>query len=375
MRSFANSYWTLASLLGLLLVTSACGGVEPEPQVNSTTQGIVAGTLHSGDPEVGLLLTQKASSSGVGICTATLVGAKIAVTAAHCVEPDGRHLLILDDVRYNVASVVRHPNYADKLFDYDVAIVKLAAAPGLKPAALGVEAPVVGQELTLIGYGVIGQDADGSGVKRIASNTVASLRVRSLSYRSAGNGVGNVCFGDSGGPSFATINDQRVVVGIHSFVSGSCGVLGTDMRVDAFLSWFKQEGGEEIVVGGEPPPPPPPRKEDGLSCDSDGACLSGLCAGDPVTGEETCGQRCFAGDSCAAGLTCRLTSRGPSACLPALTPESVEAGSQSSEQGGCALMGAASADDANFGLGGLVVLLALSAFFRRRKRATRSTRN
>jgi hypothetical protein len=270
--------------------------------------------------------------------------------------------------------VLRHPDYQDGRFDYDVAIVKLTSEPSLTPSALGVEAPVVGQQLTLIGYGATGQNSGGSGVKRIATNRVSSLGPRRISYRGAGNGEGNVCFGDSGGPSFAEINGQRVVVGIHSFITGSCGFQGNDMRVDAFLEWFRQNSDGDITEGGQPAPPPllvdPPELADGVSCGADEECASGLCATDPASGERTCGARCFPGQSsCSAGLLCRAAARGPSACLPP-APELGGAGSldgASDDAGGCMLASRSpAAADAAFPALLLALLWGLALSRRRR---------
>lgn len=377
-----------ASLFLLLSTLSfiACGGVEPDAPSEALSKradetlgkrasNIVSGTLYSGDPQVGLLLTQARPGAGVSICTATLAGARTAVTVAHCVEPAGQHLLILDDVRYNVDAVVRHPDYRDGQFDYDVAIVKLASAPNLTPAPLGVDPPTVGQQITLIGYGATGQNSGGSGTKRIAQNTVFSINTRRFAYRGASNGEGNVCFGDSGGPTFALINGERVVVGIHSFIVGSCGFQGNDMRVDAFLGWFKQTSNGDIVEGGKPVPPPvvvsPPLLVDGASCAEDDECASGLCAGDPLSGARTCGARCFVGDgSCGAGLLCRDSDRGPSACLPPAPQGGAGAdlGSldgASDNAGGCTL---ASDDPALTGAVLLLYLLVLGLLVTRRRR-------
>jgi hypothetical protein len=105
-KAYANNsiselctFAVLSSVSALLL--SACGGAEPDALSRRADQ-IVAGSLYEGDPQVGLLLTQASPGTGVSICTATLVGKKTAATAAHCVEPAGQHLLVLDDVRYNV---------------------------------------------------------------------------------------------------------------------------------------------------------------------------------------------------------------------------------------------------------------------------------
>ncbi len=234
-------------LFATSVLTSACGP-SPDERLGAAASRIVNGTFDEGHPSVGALL------SGLGsLCTATLVGARTVLTAGHCVEPGGEHLFVLDHQRWEVLEVVRFPDYSPQVVgEFDVALAILREAPPAQPAAISALAPLRNQEVALVGLGATGQTSGGSGFKRVAKNTIAKISEMTLTYRFASGDVGNLCFGDSGGPSFARINGQDVQVGVHSFISGICGHEGHDMRVDAFRDWIEKTAGGDVQVGGFP---------------------------------------------------------------------------------------------------------------------------
>jgi hypothetical protein len=50
--------------------------------------------------------------------------------------------------------------------------------------------------------------------------------------------VGNICSGDSGGPTFSVVNGKEVVIGVHSTGSRPCGQVGNDVRTDVYRDWI-----------------------------------------------------------------------------------------------------------------------------------------
>jgi MYXO-CTERM domain-containing protein len=234
------------------LISIGCGGPEQPSSASSKTHEIVNGQLHKGHPAVGALVARQGS-----MCTATLVGKRTVLTAAHCISPGESHAFYLDNSRWFVHNAVRHPEYNANRIANDVGVVILTHEPPIEPAKLGIAAPELGQELTLVGLGATSTEGGGSGRKRIAKNKVAALHEDRIVIRYASGDVGNLCFGDSGGPTFATINGQEVQVGIHSYIVGQCGDTGADMRVDAYLDWIRETAAGDVFEGGfsdaEPP--------------------------------------------------------------------------------------------------------------------------
>ena len=226
------------------LMVGACGGTEPAPSAGRQ-QAIVNGLPDVAHPAVGDL-----SHSLGARCSATLVGSHTVLTAAHCVAPGESHLFFLAQRRWPVSAVIPHPNYTLGTIANDIAVVRLAQAPPVEPAAVAVTPPQLGQRILLIGFGQVAQEDESPALKRMGENTIAAIDEQSLTYRDARDGQGNMCFGDSGGPTFAVVQGQEVVVGVHSYIRGLCGQEGNDMRVDIHRAWLRTVSEGDIREGG-----------------------------------------------------------------------------------------------------------------------------
>lgn len=219
---------------------------------------VVNGQAHAGHPSVGKLLR---SSS---LCTATLIGSRTVLTAAHCVRDDGQtwHSFVADGVTYSVSKVIPHPEYSDTTYVNDIALALLAASPPIVPSPIAKLPPKVGQELTIVGFGRTKESGPSdSGIKRLAKNTVSSVAATRITIWGSSEGKGNICNGDSGGPSFAMIAGEELQVGVHSVKFSSCGVGGADTRVDAFLPWIEQAAAGDVAIGPQPQPDPDPKPD------------------------------------------------------------------------------------------------------------------
>lgn len=209
---------------------------EPSP-VATYPQPITDGVVHTGHPAVGQL------RGGPGFCTATLIGTRTVLTAAHCVTPGNEHTFTTDDgTVYRSLDVHRHPSFdpdPDVLSSNDVALVVLGGAPPITPAVISNSAPAVDMALTLVGFGTTGNEDGKLGIKRIATNQIDDFTSTRFRFSGTGGGEGGTCVGDSGGPAFIIDNDVEVLLGVTSSADSSqCGNFTWDARVDIHQTWI-----------------------------------------------------------------------------------------------------------------------------------------
>lgn len=234
-------------VIAVSLSLTGCGPDDPVHVVRSHQAPIVNGVVDNDHPFVGAI-----TISG-GICTATLVGVRTVLTAAHCVTPGRQHIFHLVGTTWAVEGVARHPQFDWSQNKYDIGVARLKSAPPVPSTFISTKPPSVGQVLTLVGYGETG-NGGGTGTKRVAKNTVAAITDDLIVINGSGGEIGNICFGDSGGPSFATLGGHEVQVGVHSTGAGECGVQGHDTRVDLYADWIEEASGGDVAKDGVPSP-------------------------------------------------------------------------------------------------------------------------
>lgn len=275
-----------------------CAGEEPEaPDLQGALPPptldlfITGGAIDNGHPAVGML-----RSGGAG-CTATLIGSKTVLTAAHCVPSSSATFTVAG--KQVGGQTVRHPSYSSGA--NDVAVVRLSqAVTDVPPAVLNTSAPQVGQGLIIVGFGKTGESSGSFGTKRVGQNTIDQVGETRFYFE----GNANVCNGDSGGPSFVLAGGVEQLAGVHSQKRNHCGYGGIDMRVDAYASWIQSVATEPLGTGAGSPggsggsqegggtPPAPVIAGQGESCLTN-TCAQGLACTTVFSGSTAVGRYCM----------------------------------------------------------------------------------
>jgi V8-like Glu-specific endopeptidase len=258
------------------VLLGGCGGLEAEAEERSAA--IINGTTDSGHPAVGLLM------DAAGSCTATLVGKHTVLSAVHCVtveevtekappytlKKDLYFTFAQGATQYPVASITIRSDFNGSVLDStenssDVAVVRLAQdITSVQPVLLATTPPVIGEAITIVGFGITAtSDAAGNswGTKRQTQNVIARDSATGFVYMATKGG--SICYGDSGGPTFAQRSGQTYQIGVHTYfpnealqqnVTNVCEVGGLDARVDAYYSWIKQQAQGDLAELDVSPP-------------------------------------------------------------------------------------------------------------------------
>ena len=283
--------------LATFLLASSVAFAQPAP--------IIGGTRAT----VGEFPTVVAVDLGRGLCTGTLITKDWVLTAAHCVSPviigwaNQAQVTANTTVYFDTISVgsggkavkakntMMHPMYVQDAnnpdTNYDVGLIELASSvTDRTPVPLNrsaTDAPASGMTLQMIGYGVNQSNTNNAGVEYVLNGKKTLSCDSTLGppfsdtnllcwAQGSGTSISGKCEGDSGGPSFTTINGVKKQVGITSLgipqtqsAPGAppvCDGWGADTRVDHIISWLDSTIGDE------------------LKCAADGVCTSG-CTSDP----------------------------------------------------------------------------------------------
>jgi V8-like Glu-specific endopeptidase len=278
-------------VLSLGIGLAGCGGgtIGDGSGDGISSAPIIGGVNDPGDPSVAAFLIN--SSKGTGLCTATVIGKRLLLTAAHCVNGAGNGDTF--QARFSTSAFAggklvnvvktdfdRQFNEANLGGSHDIAVAVLAEdapAPAIKVSQTVLQQADVGADIRIVGFGnnVGGANATGAGTKRqtnvkveqVLNSTPAKAQtgVASALFR-LGDSQDGTCNGDSGGPAFRSVNGVDEVIGVTSFGDVNCAVNGFDTSTAAFFGFLKPfldadggaagggNGGGGNGGGGAPPP-------------------------------------------------------------------------------------------------------------------------
>jgi len=270
---------------------AACGPLGAPGFVDNALESPIIGGTRSnpGDyPPVGVLLTS--GTDGIFgpvasmFCTATLIAPDVVLTAAHCAEVETlvyvggaqgvtNYFSLALDVRsveqtvtmpadaILIKQMVKHPGWdisalnttSGGLVDFkDIAIMILASPINSVTPALVLEADDVGgvrvgANVEIVGYGQrLSDDQTTTGVKYQAVSQIRQIGSSEMQIGSVPTELPQKCHGDSGGPTFLHVDDERApvlrIIGVtsHAFDDTDCAKGGVDTMVYPYLTWLDQ---------------------------------------------------------------------------------------------------------------------------------------
>ena len=335
----------------LLATGASCSG--PPADLGVATYSIIGGSNDNSHPAVGALGYRRRT-----FCTATAIGTRVVLTAAHCIDAAKRYAGTGATIEFRIDKVDSagkvttqwvkastfhtHPKWTQNAgAGNDMGIVILATAAPVIPIRHNIkplDSSWVGKMAYFLGYGVVQTRPS-----RIGTNTKQGVKIP-ITKVTADRVTTQVkdksiCSGDSGGPALYQIDGAIRVFAVNSYVSGSsaggqpyCDGSGTSFRTDAFDSFIRPflvkypDGDIKCKADAEcgacarcdndkcKPRAITTQKFHCQPCKDDMDCVGGVCA--KLEDGYRCVQRCTSDNCCPSGAGCSIDGGSQGLCMP-----------------------------------------------------------
>ena len=188
--------------------------------------------VQQGDPKYSSII--KISTNGA-TCTASVVGPKAILTAAHCGKTDAVSKFKIADKEYN-AVLTRSALYPG--VDHDLALGLVSETiENVQYEQISAASLSTGDGLVMYGYGCINPGGGGGndGILRYGDSVITSFSAKDFVAKKPDGAA--LCFGDSGGPAFGADGYQ---IGVASKGNISDTSYFANLSIDDSKDFFKK---------------------------------------------------------------------------------------------------------------------------------------
>ncbi|HEX5058885.1 MAG TPA: S1 family peptidase, partial [Kofleriaceae bacterium] len=275
----------------LLCALTAC-----TVEASRSDHAITNGTVDTGDPAVVALV----DTSDIVACTASVIGAHTAITAAHCFINRAPHSLrvafgssLADATFAQIADARSHPDFDPATLAHDVAMVTFRDESPVAPLVLDtrtIDASLIGTMFRAVGFGVTASTAADAGGKREGMAQISEVTAEEFTAMPSPS---QPCRGDSGGPALLASDAVAAVV---SRGDGACSDHAIYARIDVARAPLVDPYLADTA---------PSTAHTGDACFYDGHCSEGSCLqthDDPLL--YFCSQPCARDADCPAAMEC-----------------------------------------------------------------------